>query len=308
MIASEKLRQKIELYENDNEKMTLFLDKLTFVTNYHNETELDKLLEIELANKFKLSDGDFVKNPFQNNIMTFLEYYNNGRSKFLSHEEGEQIFKRLKQKMEILKTTGYTEFYLSTLERYNILFDNDFTFQLTDHTSGFLSERNQSIFLNLNTNSPLLGAIKMMQTIKTMQNSINFNNDDELNNKYCYRSNFIFTNTKDLFSSERLQSYIEESFDSIDGRRVLVLQCDEFNAKEIDDLSSKFSNINWYKMKKVIFITPSDFTDTILSSVLPSSPSTAAASNSTSASDMIMHILDENLNFENLTSQSQSNE
>lgn len=294
--VKEDEKEKIEQWESDDEKMISFFKKLTFITNFHNESDLDSLLEIQFRKKYELSDGEFVKNSFQNNILNFLKHYDNGRSKFLSNEEGETIFKELKQKLKIVMTTGFTEFYLSKLENYKLSFTSDFMPELTDASNGFFDESNESLFLKIKTNSPLLSAIKMMQTIKLL------NECDEETTAFS-RSSFIFIKTDDLFESETLKMYVEDSFDSGECNRVLVLQIDEFKEECIDELNSTISNRPCNKSKKIILITPNESPDSFCDAILQSIQS---SSSSLPSSDLIMFVSDEKINFEHLTPESQT--
>lgn len=73
--------------EYDEAKMALFLRKLVFITNYHNENSLDILINWKFNEKFHLLNANFVKSSFQNDIINFLKMYQRDHVKFLTFEK-----------------------------------------------------------------------------------------------------------------------------------------------------------------------------------------------------------------------------
>lgn len=255
-----KTQDTKEIY--DDRKMTVFLQKLVFITGYHNEKALDNAI----GETFPYCDGDFMENALQNEIINFLKQYDNGRAKFISHVKGNEIFKRLTERMKIFTCTVLTEIYLRKLEAYRISFSDSTLMEFGNEIENHL--KNDKIHVaNVVSKSSLLSAIKMCQTLKS----------DALIKRFDYlkRRSFIFLGAEEL-NEGKMTEHIKLAFGSNEGHRILVICCDFMAIEECKNLLNSFSSFASEGKKIILIVSSQNLYD--LSMAIPITSSTNPSS------------------------------
>ncbi len=212
------------------EEIDDFLDKLVFAVNQPNEVELGNIIEAEMGEEknINLIDSEFIASKFQKDM---LDWVKQKGGRFISCEDGKNLFEEAGQKLSKLVLIGLTIDNHKKIKDLGIRFENN-----PKGLSDFLKSEEKGIF-NLVSPEIKLGSIRVCQTL-----------DDT--REYEKDDSHIFIS---LSSLPRIKERVMSAFASKEGSNLLVIECDvEINQKELGELSGilKTSNCN----KKIIFI------------------------------------------------------
>lgn len=178
-----------------------YFEKLIFAVNQPNEIELGEIITKELGEEFNLKDSDFPASHFLRNILDWMKAK---EGLYLNEEKAEQFFTKLKEKISKLTLIGATEDYRQKLQADEIKFD-----KISDELSTFLMKNDKQILFITTEQSTKLGAIKVDQTLKSIEN---YKQDDS-----C-----IFILSSSLLP---LQKRIDRTFSSKNSNNLLIIEC-----------------------------------------------------------------------------------
>jgi hypothetical protein len=214
----------------DDEEINDFLDKLVLAVNQPDETELNAIIEKCMSEDkdINLLDNRFVASEI---LSKMIEWTKQKEGTYLTQEEGQEMFKLVREMLSKLILIGPTRDYCTKLESFGL------SFQL--NPAGllqFLNSDNQILHL-VNSYKAVFSSIKLHEILKALKN---YDKDDS----------YMFA---PLGNVQRLGKKVAEAFKSSD---LLVIEFSVSNDRMEDAFSSVLHGIlNENSHKKIIFIT-----------------------------------------------------
>ncbi|XP_046459662.1 uncharacterized protein LOC124206074 [Daphnia pulex] len=204
-----------------------FLDKLVFAVNTPSEVELDDILKKELDDRYSLHESDFQSDFILRNM---LDWFKEKDSKFMSSEEGKNIFKEGQKKLKSLRVTAISIDYQNQLKEV-LEFNDKAVEEMKDKISKMLISPDR--IGRIATSLPERTAVKVIAALEKLRLEEPITNHENILQKYFqYKDSYLMTSLcrlKDKYSK------LKKTLKSEHSHHLLVVVCEDGISTENDD-------------------------------------------------------------------------
>ena len=204
----------------DEEINSFFKSKLVFAVRLPNEDKLGEILTAEIAQKFKLNEGDFQSAYI---LRKMLDWFKNKDSDFMTAEEGLRIFNKAQTKMtQIRVTSASLDFqeelkHCIKLELDGDVYSNDAILNLNTKLKGFLDETKFRLVF-MNTPSPKLSALKINSALRHCENG-------PLQDRFCNDDSYLMLSSDYLISIASRRN-VKKAIETDAADYLVIICCD----------------------------------------------------------------------------------
>lgn len=210
-----------------------FAKDFRFITNYPDEEALGEIIKTELGATFHLLNADLPCGSFQDEILKFYKDYRNKKARFLSADDGRELFDGLERKICTLIAAGFSKAYTNELHAYGIHFDKGILKKLEE----FIPEKCQ--IMRILSSNTRVTAVKVLQTLGPQ-----------------YLDDYIFSDLKGLLDKNKYE-YVVKSFKQ--NKIHLVIECRNDNYDTHEEVALKTELLKLIcPSKRIILISSVD--------------------------------------------------
>jgi hypothetical protein len=219
-----------------------FLDKLVFVIHTPNEVELDGIIKREVGDYYELHENDFQSDFILRNM---LDWFKKKESKFMTSEEGKNIFKQGKKKMKSLRLTAISIDYQKQLKE---------ALEFNDEAIGEMKMKLMQLLTSPNRIGRIATQLPKRTAVKVIAALEKFKSEETITNKLP-KEYFQFDDSYLVTSSSRLQKDLlkfKKVLKSEHSHNVLIVVCEGGSSMETDEFYQKL--VKKMQNKRVIII------------------------------------------------------
>ncbi len=213
-----------------------FFEKLVFVVNTPNESELDLLRNEEISKYFKLHSE--LQSAYVFNEM--LDWFKYPKSEWMTLEDGKNLLERTKNKMESIRVATTSTEYLNELQKI-LEFNNDTVCGMAEKLESFLQHSSNKL-VRITSPIPKCTAAKVIAALK------------KLPKRNCHHGDcYLVMSSRFLQNKDETERW-KKTFDLNDPHRFLVIVYEDDDAIQDDDQYYLNLILNGLKDQTVILV------------------------------------------------------